>query len=596
MPHLLMVNVGPVQDFIRTARRSRDLWFSSWLLSELAKAAAQAIQNAHGELIFPCPLDDYTLDANSSFMAANIIVAVIDQPPGDVGVQVRTAIRDRLAAVWKVAKIQGSFDTETAQTQINDLPECVWVAVPLDDPPDADAYTTARSTAMATLAARKATRTFEPVTWGSDQPKSSLDGVRESVLPEHMFPRRDDDKEQRQQKINTLFTNYGASPAERMSGVDLLKRRGQRGGQDRFFSTSHVAALPLLQRFRHEHKPAVEHYVSELRRLGASEDAFTTTPGNAHPAFGHYDGHVLYESRLVDFFDDQAHEKIRAAQCALSNLLHTVTRDKRPSPYYALLHADGDGMGKVIDNQRGMDKHQHLSQTLATFADKARNIVEANAGSLVYAGGDDVLAFVPLHTVVQCAQELATTFATTMHEFEDEKQRRPTLSVGVAITHHIEPLSDALELVREAERRAKQQDGKNALAIMVSKRSGTTRTVVGHWDTIDTRLETLINLCREDAVPAGAAYELEQLVDTLGIDRSFAFAPELHQAARFEAIRILKRKRMQNQELAKDAFAELEPLINQQSVPIAALANELIVAQLLADARNLAEPSQAEKE
>jgi CRISPR-associated protein Cmr2 len=40
MSYLFLVNIGPVQDFIASARRSRDLWYGSWLLSELAKAAA----------------------------------------------------------------------------------------------------------------------------------------------------------------------------------------------------------------------------------------------------------------------------------------------------------------------------------------------------------------------------------------------------------------------------------------------------------------------------------------------------------------------------------------------------------------------------
>ena len=38
MKYLLTLSIGPVQDFIATARRSRDLWFGSWLLSELSRA------------------------------------------------------------------------------------------------------------------------------------------------------------------------------------------------------------------------------------------------------------------------------------------------------------------------------------------------------------------------------------------------------------------------------------------------------------------------------------------------------------------------------------------------------------------------------
>ncbi|HNJ44386.1 MAG TPA: type III-B CRISPR-associated protein Cas10/Cmr2, partial [Acidobacteriota bacterium] len=59
MKHVFVVSIGPVQDFIASARRSRDLWFGSWMLSELAKAAALKIielnGNRDGCLIFPSP-------------------------------------------------------------------------------------------------------------------------------------------------------------------------------------------------------------------------------------------------------------------------------------------------------------------------------------------------------------------------------------------------------------------------------------------------------------------------------------------------------------------------------------------------------------
>ncbi len=47
--HLIEIHIGPVQDFIAAARRSRDLWFGSWLLSELSKAVAKAIADEAGK-------------------------------------------------------------------------------------------------------------------------------------------------------------------------------------------------------------------------------------------------------------------------------------------------------------------------------------------------------------------------------------------------------------------------------------------------------------------------------------------------------------------------------------------------------------------
>lgn len=46
MKYLMIFSIGPVQEFIATARRSRDLWYGSWMLSELSKAAAKTISES----------------------------------------------------------------------------------------------------------------------------------------------------------------------------------------------------------------------------------------------------------------------------------------------------------------------------------------------------------------------------------------------------------------------------------------------------------------------------------------------------------------------------------------------------------------------
>ncbi|MCA9981654.1 MAG: hypothetical protein KDD89_12495, partial [Anaerolineales bacterium] len=54
--YLLAIHIGPMQSFIAAARRTRDLWFGSWLMSELSKATAKAIEDIEGtKLIFPTP-------------------------------------------------------------------------------------------------------------------------------------------------------------------------------------------------------------------------------------------------------------------------------------------------------------------------------------------------------------------------------------------------------------------------------------------------------------------------------------------------------------------------------------------------------------
>ena len=51
--HLLLVTLGPVQEFIAQARRTRDLWYGSHLLSGLARAAARTLIDGGADLVFP---------------------------------------------------------------------------------------------------------------------------------------------------------------------------------------------------------------------------------------------------------------------------------------------------------------------------------------------------------------------------------------------------------------------------------------------------------------------------------------------------------------------------------------------------------------
>lgn len=76
MPRFLItLSLGPVQSLIADARRTRDLWGGSWLLSEAARAAARALHERHPEcLIFPCPdnPDDDLEPQDAPREAANI--------------------------------------------------------------------------------------------------------------------------------------------------------------------------------------------------------------------------------------------------------------------------------------------------------------------------------------------------------------------------------------------------------------------------------------------------------------------------------------------------------------------------------------------
>ena len=174
---------------------------------------------------------------------------------------------------------------------------------------------------------------------------------------------------------------------------------------------------------------------------------------------------------------------------------------------------------------------------------------------------------------------------TGWKSFKTAEGVSPTLSVGVVVAHHLDPLADALELAREAEKDAKGHPNKDALAITVSKRSGVDRTIVGGRIALHERLEAMIVLLRQDAIGKGVAYELQELHRVLG--KTKGLPPE---AVVREALRIVKRKRESGGAKAaeKQTLDQFERWLKTDKAPVDELAKEMIVAAVFSDAADLA--------
>lgn len=637
MVHLLALSLGPVQELIVAARRTRDLWFGSWMLSELARAAGQSIVATCGaeNLIFPAAGRLGDLDATF----ANKIFARTPGDPVPVAKAVEQAVKDRLAELRDKTfeRLYGDagFHRKEAEAQVDHLIEIQWTSAA----EGADGYAAARDRAEELLAARKNTRLWREVSWGAEVAKSSIDGLRESVIEDSLFGVL---------PAPELYRRFRVGEGERLCGVGLLKRWGRRTVQKRerrrlaaddtqdhhFLSTGHLAAGPVLERLERlaERPEAVE----EAARLTASWKAFEATlspeilkeqrvfvPGHDSAVLGPYDASLLFENRLPALFPEietprGRRERAKDPATALRAFLKEVGVPT-PCPYYAILRADGDRMGKAIDAQRDAPAHQALSVALSEFSAKARQIVEeTHRGELVYAGGDDVLAFVPLHLAVRCARALALDFAERLHDFPAAndspaaKADRPTLSVGLAVVHFQESLRGALDLAHQAEVEAKRardrvepslraagKDLEGGIAWFVSKRSGPPLRISGPGAEVAGQLEELARFHRDDRISDKAAYELRSLARLLdGTDAPLPSDPEearlesrrradLTEVVRLEAARILRRKQPKQgeaEEIEARDRKRLHDLI-RACPSLEEFADRLIAARLLAEAQ-----------
>lgn len=550
--HLLVCAIGPVQGLIATARTSHDLWFGSWLLSELSKAGARAISGPPHQLIFPAHERAQDLEPGSALSVANKIVAIVQGDPTAVAGQLEQAVRNRLEQLYdgSVADIKDGIDQELAREQVLDLLEFAWCSVPYGGEPG---YPLARARAEGLLAARKNTRNFRQWPGRTGYRKSSLDGIRESVL----LPK---DGDSRARELAEL--------GEELSGIDLLKRCRGKTGDPVFVSTTDLAAAPFLLWLGEERKQALLQSIKSLLK-GYSHRTET-------------EGTYFYGERLAQFIRDEAQRTEFRERFA-----HILPDGQVPSPYYALLRADGDNMGRTIAAQRTPAAHRTLSLRLSAFAARARQTVLDHGGVPIYMGGDDLLAYLPLHTALQCLAELNDEFAAHMAglSFADGQATiAPSLSLGLVIAHHMTPLSDVLELAGRAEGEAKEVEGKNGLAIVLSKRGGTDRLIRGKVPALLERMESLVEAAGQ--VSKGTPYELENLDRQL---RRAGLGSET-EAAQREARRIIGRKRESGGESPAVARVQeqLVHWLSERATTLPQLAQEMIVAAEFARARGMA--------
>ncbi len=590
MAYVMVISIGPVQGFIASARRTSDFAYGSRLLSELAKAIALKLEAEEHTLVFPAG------DLAAIPGVPNKLVAVIEHgEPQAIASALEAALQTKLEGLYEdtFEQVTG-INQQIAWSQIRDLPRFYWAAAAFEEPAG---YADGRNRAEALLAARKNTRAFTPVTWGAHRPKSSITGEMESVLP-NPNPNDPADAENRWQV-------YRAGPHEHLSGVDLLKRHG--GVKMPFPSTSHMAAKPFMRRV--QENAGKNEALQELWNCYVKEvpPDIMEYEKEEYPFFGANDGALLFEERLSAYArEPQWQAGVETALPHLRTFLEEARKQGygSPDPYYAILLGDGDGMGEVIDKlaqHGGLKAHQALSKALDQFVTAAHELITSHDGAPVYIGGDDVLALLPLHTVLECANAVAEKFATTLAPVTKPYDLKPSLSAGIAIVHHLVPLTDAVDLARAAEKIAKSVKGKNALAITISRRSGGDYTVKAQRAALVERLKQFIGLFATDKLPSGVAYEIRDLVLRLDLDPEKDADPNLRMAARQDVLRIFKRKQTQGKEiepetlqyirkqLGLDANGQapvdlIEDANGQAPVDLIELAHELVVARALADA------------
>lgn len=493
MEYLVAISIGPVQSLIEAGRRSQDLWCGSWLLSEVARAVALNLHQAqNGCLIFPNPkkpsieLQPQPENDEPKANIANVIRVVIS---AESETHLKQLIADAKDAAW--ARLKGMFtgvlnqdklqnsgiDRERWQQQQNDVLEIFSAWVSLDN----HQYKAASIRLGQLLQARKLTRNFDPIQDNEKGlHKSTLDGANNTVT--NKLTARDAAKNLQieNQELVQKKRFLGLTNEEELDALGVVKRRA--GNLEQFTPFSRIVVHSWLaglspeqrQDLKEAYKPLLDSgHVTQVKGNDELYDAFP------------FDGEYLFLSRAEQAdIEEKAKENL---QIQLKKI------DSAPVSYGVLLKADGDRMGELLAQANGKEQSKDISKALHEFATSVRKTLQDHGGHAIYAGGDDVLAFVPLAQAMTCAKQLADDFKEKMKVIAKElglsEALYPTLSVGLAIGHFVQPMRQLRQRAVAAEKFAKgnaEKAPRNALAIHLGIRSGHEITWRCRWDDEET--------------------------------------------------------------------------------------------------------------
>lgn len=510
---------GPVQGFVAQARRTRDLYAGSFLLSHLALVAMKAARHAGGTILLPdLTAIEKLAGASTHAVAPNRFVARFADGPtaADAGRKAATALANewqRIAeVVWQrfLAPVaaQGRGTPDIWQRQVAAFWEIAWA---VGGPGETDLLdrrknwrtppTTVEPGDHCTLMGQWQelsgyVRSKQPqrnCCTSSPSPGQELSGYVRSKQRQQQ-----DDFWQavRQQVLEAKGTLLDLEDDERLCAIAFVKRffplvaRGAIGrdlGMENWPSTVSIAAVPWLRKIKSATTEVLAQckayaelvrdepgaLVSSARRIRALQ-SFPVEAGDFPRLSGNFlNGTALANERGTPLRPTSNRPELLRKLRELEE-----KADDRAGNFYALLLMDGDSMGKLI-RAHGAER---ITPALTAFSGRAPGIVAEHDGVCVYAGGDDLLAMLPLDSALNAAAAVRKAYrdAFAVHGITGEDG---TISAGLVFAHYrcafSRVLAHAHELLDDV---AKDGAKRDAIALRVLKPGGVACQWCGKFD------------------------------------------------------------------------------------------------------------------
>ncbi len=507
----LHFTLGPVPGFVAQARRTRDLWAGSFLLSWLAGQAMKVILANGGTILVPDVEQDALFVAVGSGASGfgPAIGSLPNRFKAKVPVEFNPALcrgavysawGDLADKVWKrfVEPVagQGNGTQGIWDRQVASFWETAWVIGA--DPGNGQDY--------AWLDRRKNWRTHRSPVEGGDHCMLMGDWQE---LSGFIRSRERGKQDALWRTLKTRVDKESGNPLqldenERLCAMALIKRLFPHvanealgwtpswDGQHALWwpSTPRLAAAGWLRHAWTSARAEAEAFAKLAERTKGGLMEPSLADGNV---LSQVPGALLHRSGIENARPDELAGNDSDAEATRGNLLqaHKALSDKarEPSAFYALLLMDGDSVGALLRSQESK-----VTKGLARFSSQVETAIRQQGGNTIYAGGDDVLALLPLEGAVPAALALRRAYRDALTKVPDA-----TISAALVFAHFRVPLRHVLrEAHRQLDDVAKDGNGRDSLSVCVLTQSGVTREWVSTWETGSAApVQTMIDAARD---------------------------------------------------------------------------------------------------
>ncbi|MEW6654460.1 MAG: type III-B CRISPR-associated protein Cas10/Cmr2 [Bacteroidota bacterium] len=425
--YLIGFNIGPIYEVMKHSKKTRELWFGSYLFSMLIKMVYEKLSKSRYTIIKPY-YEEVNKEKSTAGLFPDRIVAIasnnVDKIKTDIdkivkevkgefskiivnliSLEIKRSITDTEGTDHKAAKI---IFNSTADI-INEYLQLDYVIIPQGTLDDKDIIKEVESF----LDAVEVNRSFA---LGKNEPTC----YRCKSLP----------------AIVEVFEQWEtpANQNQKLCPFCFIKLRS--------------------------------HFSKEIQELTGIEDK---KPFPALRDISAVELKEKYPLVFTEYEDNEEKELFEDQRIKVKNY----------HKYYALFMADGDNLSKVSKN---LKTPEELSKYLFDFGNRVYSLSKNEYhGEPIYIGGDDIFAIMPfafsdqngIKTVFDFALKINNEYDRIVSQKIRADEDKTSLSIGIVIAYYKYPLAMALEEVqKQLFEVAKQIKGKNGLAVKFIQHSG----------------------------------------------------------------------------------------------------------------------------